>query len=128
LPFVYLQTLIRLKEELQEKLVTNIEALRTAYPGSGPSSVGDKEDPKRRGSTSGPFTIGGVSDAFADSTYSVTAPLTREALDLMDAPIPSGVLAEEFAYHGLAPSYLRAMHQAHELLDQICTELHKCFH
>jgi len=50
-------------------------------------------------------------------------PLTKESLDLMDAPIPSGVLAEEFAYHGLAPSFLKEMHQACERLEEICAEI-----
>ena len=41
----------------------------------------------------------------------------------MDTPIPSGVLAEEFAYHGFAPSHVKELHQAHELLDEIYTEI-----
>jgi hypothetical protein len=110
----------RLEEGLQDKLVTNIESLRVAYPGSACSSIADKEDLKRRGSTSGRSTPGFMERS--ERSYGAT-PLTRETLDLMDAPIPSGVLAEEFAYHGLAPSFLREMHQAHELLDQICTAL-----
>ena len=115
-----------MKDGLQDKLVANIEALRVAYPGSASSSIAHKEDVKRRESASG-FSTVGVSQPIGETNYRFT-PLTKETLDLMDAPIPSGVLAEEFAYHGLAPSFLREMHQAQELLDQICSELREYVH
>jgi hypothetical protein len=43
----------------------------------------------------------------------------------MDTPVPSGVLAEEFAYHGLAPSFLKERHSARMLLEEIYTEIKK---
>jgi len=43
----------------------------------------------------------------------------------MDTPIPSGVLAQEFAYHGLAPSALRETTRARTLLDQIYVEIQR---
>jgi hypothetical protein len=122
---VYLQTMLRLNEHLEHKLITDIEPLRTAFPGTAPTSIADKDDLKHRGSVSGstfdPVTLGnGIGGTVYDRV-----PLTKESLDLMDAPIPSGVLAEEFAYHGLAPSFLKEIHQARELLDEIYTEIKK---
>lgn len=128
--FVYLQTLVRLDDVLQDKLVTDIEALKPSFPATAsnaPSVVG-KEESKRRDSVSeskfhGRATLGkGIGGV--GSQYN-RVPLTKESLDLMDAPIPSGVLASEFAYHGLAPAHLKEMHQARELLDQIYSEIKK---
>jgi hypothetical protein len=122
---VYLQTLFRLDDGLKEKLVTHIDALRANFPATATNSVADKEDIKLRTAMSGlpslPMTLG---DGIGTTSYN-RVPLTKESLDLMDTPVPSGVLAETFAYHGLAPSYLREMHQAHELLDEIYTEVKK---
>jgi hypothetical protein len=122
---VYLQTLFRLGDELKYKLVTNIEALRVNFPGTAANSVVDKDETKHRASMSAlgssvPVTLGdGIGVPYN------RVPLTKESLDLMDTPVPSGVLAETFAYHGLAPSFLRELHQAHELLDEIYTEVKK---
>jgi hypothetical protein len=94
LPFVYLQTLLRLDDELQAKLVTDIEALKPSFPATAsnaPSVVG-KDEFKRRNSVTN-----------------------------------CGMLASEFAYHGLAPAHLKEMHQARELLDQIYTDIKKSF-
>ena len=130
MPFVYLQTLLRLEDELQEKLVTDIDALKPSFPATAsnaPSAVGN-DDLKRRGSVSestfhGNVTLGeGIGGVGAQYNR---VPLTKESLDLMDAPIPSGVLASEFAYHGLAPAHLKEMHKARELLDTIYTEIKK---
>src|SRR5436190_9743021 len=103
--------MLRLNENLEHRLVRDIDALRTAFPGSVTSSLADKDDLERRGSVSvstshGLFTL---ADGIGDSPNRV--PLTKETLDLMDTPVPSGVLAEEFAYHGLTPSFLKEMHQ-----------------
>jgi hypothetical protein len=128
--------MIRLSENLENKLVTHIEAFRMIFPGTATNSVVDKEDLKlRRGSIS--ESVSGRSRAAAGGTMPTVGlgeglgitynrvPLTKESLDLMDTPVPSGVLAEEFAYHGLAPSFLKEMHQARELLDEIYTEIKK---
>jgi hypothetical protein len=134
LPFVYLQTLLRLSEKLEDKLVTDIEALRMIFPGTTTNSVVDKEELKmRRGSTTesitgrAPATAGGgVPTTSLGEGIGMTynrVPLTKESLDLMDTPVPGGVLAEEFAYHGLAPSFLKEMHLARELLDEVYTEI-----
>jgi hypothetical protein len=117
--------MLRLNENLENKLVTDIEVLRTAFPGTAPPSVVGKEDFKRTGSVSestshSPATLG---DGIGISSNRV--PLTKESLDLMDTPIPSGVLAEEFAYHGFAPSHVKELQQAHELLDTIYTNIKK---
>ena len=120
-----MQTVLRLNENLEKKLVIDIEILRTAFPGTVPPSVVGKEEFRRRGSVGestshGPVTLGdGIGASFN------RVPLTKESLDLMDTPIPSGVLAEEFAYHGFAPSHVKELHRAHELLDEIYTEIKK---
>src|SRR5215471_29258 len=117
--------MLRLNKNLEKKLVTDIEILRTAFPGTVPPSVAGKEEFKRRGSVSespshGSTTLGdGIGIVFN------RVPLTKESLALMDTPIPSGVLAEEFAYHGFAPSHVKELHQAHQLLDEIYTEIKK---
>jgi len=125
-----LQTLLRLEDELQEKLVTDIEALKPSFPATASNvpSVVAKDEGKRTESVGestfhGSVTLGeGIGGVGAQSNR---VPLTKESLDLMDAPIPSGVLASEFAYHGLAPAHLKEMHEARELLDQIYTEIKK---
>lgn len=115
--------MLRLNENLEKKLVTDIEILRSAFPGTVPPSVVDKEESKCKGSVSestshGPVTLGdGIGVSFN------RVPLTKESLDLMDTPIPSGLLAEEFAYHGFAPLHVKELHQAHQLLDEIYTEI-----
>ena len=117
--------MLRLGERLDKQLVGDIEALRVAFPGIATSSVADYDDLKCRDPmdecASGNPTL---ADGFGQQNYG-RVPLTKNFLDLMDAPIPSGVLAEEFAYHGLAPSFLKEMHQARELLDKIYTEIKK---
>jgi hypothetical protein len=127
--------MIRLSEKLEKKLVTHIEALRMIFPGTTTNSVADKEDLKFHGASisesvsgrsrataaGGPMPTVGLGEGIG-ITYN-RVPLTKESLDLMDTPVPSGVLAEEFAYHGLAPSFLKEMHQARELLDEIYTEI-----
>jgi hypothetical protein len=129
LPFVYLQTLLRLGDEFQEKLVTQIEALRPAYPATAsvaPSGA-DKNEAKPKDCPKSTFaggTLLGEGIGGLGATFN-RVPLTKESLDLMDAPIPSGVLASEFAYHGLAPAHLEEMREARELLDKIYTELRK---
>ena len=123
---------MRLDDELQAKLVTDIEALKPSFPATAsnaPSAVG-KDEFKRRSSVSDSTFQGGVplgeGIGGVGSQYN-RVPLTKESLDLMDAPIPSGMLASEFAYHGLAPAHLKEMHEARELLDQIYTEIKKSF-
>ena len=117
--------MLRLNENVEKKLVTDIEILRTAFPGTAPPSVVGKEEFKHTGSVSeftshSPATLGdGIGMSFN------RVPLTKESLDLMDTPIPSGVLAEEFAYHGFAPSHVKELHQAHELLDAIYANIKK---
>jgi hypothetical protein len=86
--------------------------------------VTDIEDIVLRDPSKDPTAL--VPSAFGEdilTTRSASLPLTKEALDLMDTPVPSGVLAEEFAYHGLAPSFLKEMTKARDLLDEILTEL-----
>ena len=117
--------MLRLKEELQSKLVTSIEVLRISLPRTANSSVTDRDDLSRRGSlheSSHAFT--GLGEQIDSTSYN-RLPLTKESLDLMDTPVPSGVLAEEFAYHGLAPSFLKEMTRARELLDEIYIEIKK---
>jgi len=125
LPFVYLQTLLRLNNEMQDQLVTNIEVLRIAFPGTTNNSVADRDDLIRRDSINDPamHTTPALGEGIAPQYNRM--PLTKEALDLMDTPVPSGVLAEEFAYHGLASSFLKEMTQARNLLDDIYTEVKK---
>jgi hypothetical protein len=119
--------MLRLNENFEKKLVTDIEILRTAFPGTAPPSVVGKEEFKRGGSTNESTSQGQVTlgDGIGNSFNRV--PLTKESLDLMDTPIPSGVLAEEFAYHGFAPSHVKELHQAHELLDEIYIEIKRYF-
>jgi hypothetical protein len=120
---VYLQTSFRLRDGLRDKFVTNIEALKVNFPAAPADSNADKGDMKRRDSSAGlhsPVTLG---EGIASASFGNRVPLTKESLDLMDTPVPSGVLAETFAYHGLAPSFLKEMHQAHEMLDEIYTEV-----
>jgi len=117
--------MLRLNENLEHKLVTDIEILRTAFPGTASPSVMGKEEFKRRGSVSGSTSYGPVTLGDGIGISFNRVPLTKESLDLMDTPIPSGVLAEEFAYHGFAPSHVKELHQAHELLDEIYTEIKK---
>jgi hypothetical protein len=117
--------MFRLQGKLKDTLVTDIEALRVTFPATAANSVVDKDE-KRKGSRSdfpsaSPVTLG---DGIGAASYN-RVPLTKESLDLMDTPVPGGVLAETFAYHGLAPSFLKEMHQAHELLDEIYTEVKK---
>jgi hypothetical protein len=116
--------MFRLKDELQDTLVTDIEALRITFPATAANSVVDKDE-KHRGSRSdfpsSPVTLG---DGIGAASYN-RVPLTKESLDLMDTPVPSGILAETFAYHGLTPSFLKEMHKAHELLDEIYAEIKK---
>jgi hypothetical protein len=129
---VYLQTLLRLDDELQAKLVIDIEALKPSFPAtaSNAPSVAGKDEFRRRDSVSDSTIHGGVTlgegIGGVASQYN-RVPLTKESLDLMDAPIPSGMLASEFAYHGLAPAHLKEMHEARELLDQIYSEIKKSF-
>jgi hypothetical protein len=95
----------------------------TAPSIASPSLVDtDHPDPSRRNSVSPakPATSG---DSIGDTAAYNRVPLTKASLDLMDMPIPSGVLAEEFAYHGLAPSFLKERHSATVLLDQIYTAI-----
>jgi hypothetical protein len=126
LAFVYLQTTLRLNEKLADKLITNIEVLRIAFPGTAVPSIADPEDIKSRVSMSETpsFTPMALGEGIGSTDYN-RVPLTKESLDLMDTPVPSGVLAEEFAYHGLAPSFLKEMHQARELLEEIYCEVKK---
>jgi hypothetical protein len=122
LPFLYLQTMLRLPEDLQAKLVTEIEVLKIAFPGTPAPSIADKDEFLRRRETGndGPMGLG------AGIATGNRIPLTKESLDLMDTPVPSGVgLAAEFAYHGLAPSFLKEIHRAQQLLDSIYTEVKK---
>ena len=130
LPFVYMQTMLRLDDALQDKLVTDIEALKPFFPAtvSNAPSVFGKGESERRNSVSastfhGSITLGEGVDG--DGARSNRVPLTKESLDLMDAPIPCGMLASEFAYHGLAPTHLKEMHEARDLLDQIYTQIKK---
>lgn len=115
--------MLRLNGNFENKLVTDIEILRTTFPGTVPPSVIDKEESKRGGfvSESTSYSQATLGDGIGVPFNRV--PLTKESLDLMDTPIPSGVLAEEFAYHGFAPSHVKELHQAHELLDEIYTEI-----
>ena len=115
--------MLRLNESLEHKLVRDIDVLRTVFPGSVASSLADQGDLERRGSVSGSTSHGLVPLADGIGNSSKCVPLTKETLDLMDTPVPSGVLAEEFAYHGLAPSFLKEMHQARELLNDIYTDI-----
>jgi hypothetical protein len=116
--------MFRLNGKLEDKRITDIEALRAGFPGTASSSVADKEDLKCRRPISGSTSYGpGTPDDGIGNTAYNRVPLTRESLDLMDAPIPSGVLAEEFAYHGLARSFLKEMQEARQLLDKICLEV-----
>ena len=113
--------MLRLSKSLQHRLVTDIEALRVTFPGSAAPSVTGKVDLMFRDSVSAckPVNLGeGIDEGNR-------MPLTKEVLDLMDTPIPSGLLAAEFAYHGLTPSFLHETHQAHQLLDEIYTEIKK---
>jgi hypothetical protein len=97
------------------------------FPGSTAPSIAspslvDTDRPSHRHSVSPakPATSG---DNIGDTGLYNRVPLTKASLDLMDMPIPSGVLAEEFAYHGLAPSFLKERHFATVLLDQIYTAI-----
>lgn len=116
--------MFRLPEALEHNLVTNIEALRMPFISSTAPSVADPSDFNCRDSVTvstsrAPPTMQGNTDTFVYNRV----PLTKESLDLMDTPVPSGVLAEEFAYHGLAPSFLKESHAAREMLDEIYTEI-----
>lgn len=114
--------MLRLNESLEHKLVRDIESLRISFPGTvAPSGVEDGSKGRyamREATSHVPVILGDGIGALAKRI-----PLTKESLDLMDTPVPSGVLAEEFAYHGLAPSFLKEMHQARELLDEIYSEI-----
>lgn len=113
--------MLRLNEPLQYKLVTEIESLRITFPASAAPSVVDKDDIARRDSIN-MYTQVNLGDGIGEGNR---VPLTKEVLDLMDTPVPAGVLAEEFAYHGLTPSFLKEIHQAQQLLDEIYTEIKK---
>ena len=52
--------MLRLNKSLEHKLVTDIEILRTAFPGSAAPSVLGKEELKSRGSVSGSTSYGSV--------------------------------------------------------------------
>ena len=116
--------MLRLSEKLQKDLITNIEILRIPFQGTAVQSIMEKNDLKRKASQSESTSYSLVmpSKGVGGDVCHV-APLTKEFLDLMDTPVPSGILAKEFAYHGLAPSFLKEMHQARELLDEIYTEI-----
>lgn len=112
--------MLRLNDKLEHKLVTDIESLRSNFPETTAPSLADN---KRRGSVNESTSYSSVTLGDGIGSLSKRVPLTKESLDLMDTPVPSGVLAEEFAYHGLAPAYLKEMVQARELLDEIYTEI-----
>ena len=112
-----------MNDELQDKLITNIDILRIAFPGSTNNSIADRDDLMRRGTMSEAINYPIPSLGEGITTEYNRLPLTKESLDLMDTPVPSGVLAEEFAYHGLAPCFLKEMTQARDLLDSIYTEI-----
>jgi len=114
--------MLRLAENLQGQLVTAIEALKIGPRGTPAASIADNNDWHNRPEpvSEGPMGLG------ASMASSIRIPLTKESLDLMDTPVPSGVgLAAEFAYHGLAPSFLKKMHQAQQLLGSIYSEIKK---
>jgi hypothetical protein len=123
LPFLYLQTLMRLNDNLELKLVRDIETLRITFPGTAAPSIVDKDGFRGRYTTSDATSYVPITLGDGIGTLAKRIPLTKESLDLMDTPVPSGVLAEEFAYHGLTPSFLKEIHQARELLDEIYTEI-----
>jgi len=118
--------MLRLNESLEDKLIRDIEALRLPFPGSLAPSVADTDDLKQRASTfeNSPYTPVPLGEGIG-ATYN-RVPLTKESLDLMDTPIPSGVsLAAEFAYHGLAPAFRKGLEEAQGLLEDIYSEIKK---
>jgi hypothetical protein len=118
--------MLRLTSNLQHKLITDIDALRVAFPGTPAGSVADtSEFYKPKESSHKPVTFDPTlpGEESGATTSGTRLPLTKASLDLMDTPVPSGVLAEEFAYHGLAPSFLKEMHHARQVLDEIYTEI-----
>src|SRR5579859_4205466 len=113
--------MLRLPDPLQNSLITNIDALRMPFPGSTAPSTADQS---RRNSISSPANLPpSHGDTTVDTKVYNRVPLTKATLDLMDMPVPSGILAEGFAYHGLAPSFLKERHLATVLLDQIYSEI-----
>jgi len=97
------------------------------FVGSTAPSVADPKELKHRESVTSPAARA-TSASQGNGTDTLVynrIPLTKASLDLMDMPVPSGVLAEEFAYHGLAPSFLKERHEARMLLDVIYTEIKK---
>jgi hypothetical protein len=115
-----------LKPELQSKLITDITVLRITYPGTTAGSTIEGSDSRRE-------SISEISTGFRHIEWEDNAgatkqevPLTHELFDLMDMPVPSGMLAGEFAYHGLAPAVLNEVHNARELIDGISTEIKRC--
>lgn len=118
--------MLRLNDKLKCDRIADIEALRTGFPGTASSSATDKEDLKSRRFVGGSASSSPVTpdDGIGSTSYN-RVPLTKESLDLMDAPIPSGVLAEEFAYHGLARSFLKELHETRQLIDEIYLAVQK---
>jgi len=111
--------MLRLAENLQHQFVTVIEVLKIAVPGTPARSIADKDKWRNRREPAGE----GPMVSMANSNR---IPLTKESLDLMDTPVPNSVgLAAEFAYHGLAPSFLKEMHQAQQLVGSIYSEIKK---
>jgi len=114
--------MLRLPDNLQDKLVTEVEVLKIAFPGTPAPSIASKDEFHRRRDAPSEGPMGRGTGIASGNRI----PLTKESLDLMDTPIPSGVgLAAEFAYHGLAPSFLKEMHKAQQLLDSVYTEVKK---
>lgn len=115
--------MLRLPDKFRHDLVTNIEVLRIAYPGTYPS-IGDEDELLKGKKPPEPVSESPMDLSVSLATSGNRIPLTKESLDLMDTPVPSGIgLAAEFAYHGLAPSFLKEMHQAQHLLDSIYSEI-----
>ena len=122
--------MLRLNPDLQRKLITGIDALRVAFPGTPAGSVADTSEfykPRESSRKGFSFENHVLGEGIGDTSSGNRLPLTKESLDLMDTPVPSGVLAEEFAYHGLAPSFLKEIRQARQLLDNIYTEIKMYF-
>jgi len=112
--------MLRLAQNLQDQLVTAIEALKVGPPGTPAPSIADNNDWHNRPEPGSKGAMG-LGASMANNNR---IPLTKESLDLMDTPVPSGVgLAAEFAYHGLAPSFLKEMHQAQQRLGSIYSEI-----